>query len=198
MTMLLIGLLTALGLGLTMMSTVETWLSAGLRTSQELSYAADAAVARVQVDLAASSDWTSLLTAAQTAPPSAFNDGIRLVTLADATVVDLDAETRALQTATDDRCGSRAVNPNCPEWRLFAHAPIGGIVPGRLVNLPVYVAAWIADDPTDADGDAASDSNGRLLIRAAAFGPRGARRSVDALVGRAGSAAQMLSWRELR
>ena len=63
-TLLLVGLLTAVGLGLTMLTMVETWLGAGLRASQALSYAADAGVNRVQVDLTQSADWTTTLVAA--------------------------------------------------------------------------------------------------------------------------------------
>src|SRR6476660_9896458 len=59
-SLLLIGLLTAIGVGLSLVSIVETWLGAGIRTSQSLSYAADAGVARVQADLASSTDWMAL------------------------------------------------------------------------------------------------------------------------------------------
>ncbi len=114
MTMLLTGLLMALGLALTMLSTMETWLSAGLRTSQELSFAADAAVARVQVDLAVASDWSALLAAAAAGTASSFNDGDSSPRLSDATVLDLAAETGALQAVTDDGCGPALSNPDCP------------------------------------------------------------------------------------
>jgi hypothetical protein len=195
MTMLLTGLLTALGLALTMLTTVETWLSAGLRTSQELSYAADAIVARTRIDLTRSSDWTSILRSGA----STFNDGRSSIALADGTIIDLARETRALQSDSDGRCGSRAANPDCPEWHLFAHAPAADLVPGRVVETPLYVVAWVADDGFDGDGDPDADVNGRLLVRGRAFGLGGARRSIEVVCGRVAPAAiQMLSWRELR
>jgi hypothetical protein len=204
MTLLLTGLLSALGLALAVLSTVDTWLSAGLRTSQELSYAADAAVARVQVDLRATNDWTALLVAAVTSPPSAFKDDVLVKTLVDGTTVDLVVQTQRLQSETDARFGSTAANADSPQWRLFAHAPLADLVPGSVAFSSIYVATWIADDPGDGDADASVDANGRLMIRATAFGPGSARRSVEALVGRVGptgagaAAVRMLSWRELR
>jgi len=199
MTMLLTGLLMALGLALTMLSTMETWLSASLRTSQELSLAADAAVARVQVDLTLASDWSALLAAAAAGPISSFNDGDSSPTLSDATVLDLAAETGALQAVMDDRCGLAASNPDCPRWRLVARGHVSDLVPEPIVSSPVYIAAWIADDQEDADGDPERDANGRLLVRAESFAAGGARRSVEAVLRRTASGGvQVVVWRELR
>jgi hypothetical protein len=205
-SLLLIGLLTAIGLGLTLVGIVETWLSAGARTSQVLSSAADAGAARVEVDLAASSDWTTLLTAASSAPPSLFNDGQAVPMLVDRSVVDLSSETRRIQADSDSLYGSAAVNPDAPAWRLFARGALADLVPGRIVDAPVYLAAWLADDPADGDANPAADLNGRVLVRAIAYGIGGAKRSVEATVARVGpigfagrpSAIQIVSWRELR
>jgi hypothetical protein len=197
MTMMLTGLLTALGLALTMLTTVETWLSAGLRTSQELTYAADAALARVQVDLTASSDWAVLAGPGATIA-STFDDGKASIGLADGSVIDLVKETQALQVESDRRCGSSASDPGCPEWRLFAHAWVDALVPGGVPNSPLYVAAWVADDPSDGDTDPSTDRNGRLLVRAQAFGPRASRRSIEAVLGRVPAGTQVFAWKELR
>ena len=205
-TLLLIGLLTAIGLGLTMLTTVETWLGAGLRASQALSYAADAGIGRVQVDLTQSPDWTSTLVAAASGAASAFNDGATTPTLVDRSTVDLAAETQRVQGASESLYGDAATNPDTPAWRLFAHAPVTELIPGRVAESPLYLAAWIADDPSDGDRDPGADANGRLLIRATAFGSGGARRSVEATVARVGppgfagrpSAVRMVAWRELR
>jgi hypothetical protein len=199
MTMMLTGLLTALGLSVALLTTVETWLSASQRTSQELAYAAEAALARVEIDLSASADWSATLGGAVPGGASAFNDRRTAVTLADASSVDLLSVTRTLQAEADARCGARASDPDCPEWQLFAHAPLSALASDGVIASPVYVAAWIADDPFDKDGDPAADTNGRLLVRAQAFGAGGARRTVEAVVGRAAPAGvRLLSWRELR
>jgi hypothetical protein len=47
-----------------------------------------------------------------------------------------------------------------------------------------YVVVWVADDTAERDGDPSRDANGVLLLHAQAFGPRGARKSVDATVMR--------------
>ena len=105
------------------------------------------------------------------------------------------------------RCtGTRPRIPTAPAWRLFAHGPVSDLIPGRVADSPLYLAAWIADDPSDGDRDPGADANGRLLIRATAFGSGGARRSVEATVARVGppgsagrpSAVRMVAWRELR
>jgi hypothetical protein len=201
MTLLLTSLLTTLGLALMLLSTGEVWLGAAYRTSEELSYAADAAIARVQIDLARAVDWTPLLAAA--GPASAFNDGAELPQLADGSTIDLNAETTVLQARTDALYGSS--NPDRPVWRLFAHAPLSRLASGPLPPA-IYVAAWIADDVEDGDGNVLSDANGRVYVQAEAFGPAGARRGVRSTFARAAgagpggapSAVQLLIWREQR
>lgn len=205
MTLLLMSLLTAIGLGLTMVTMVETWLGAGIRTSQVLGYAADAGIARVQVDLTQAADWSPLLVAAASGVASAFNDGTTRPVLADRSVIDLSAETSRVQSTSDSLYGDASTTTDSPSWRLFAHGPVTDLVPGRVADAPVYLAAWIADDPSDGDGDPSTDANGRLMIRATAFGVGGARRSVEAIVVRIGapgsagrpSAVKLMAW-ELR
>jgi len=205
-TLLLMGLLSAIGLGLTMLTMVETWLGAGIRASQVLAYAADAGIARVQVDLTQAADWSPRLVAAASGAGSAFNDGATRAVLADRSVIDLSVETRRVQSTSDTLYGSASATADTPSWRLFAHGPVADLVPGGIADVPVYLAVWIADDPSDADGDPSTDANARLMIRATAFGVGGARRSVEATVIRVGapgsagrpSAVRMIAWRELR
>src|SRR3954470_9033765 len=87
MVLLVTGLLTALGLGAAMLTIVETWLSASHRTSSELTYAADAVVARAVVDLRGAADWTPALSSSLPAGASTFNDGVLGVRLDDGRVV---------------------------------------------------------------------------------------------------------------
>ena len=69
--------------------------------------------------------------------------------LVNRSVVDLSSETRRIQAESDSLYGSAAVNPDAPAWRLFARGPLAGLVPGRVVDAPLYLAAWLADDPAD-------------------------------------------------
>jgi hypothetical protein len=92
--------------------------------------------------------------------------------------------------------------------------------PGSQPSL-FYVVAWVADDPSEEDGDPTRDGGasippatgdrrlagaGILLVRAEAFGPSGARRALEATVARGQpvdastppSRASIVVWRELR
>ena len=64
---------------------------------------------------------------------------------------------------------------------------------------------WVADDPAENDGDPARDGMdaanpgaGILQVRSEAFGPGGARRAVEATLGRAGTGLRIISWRLVR
>ena len=153
-----------------------------------------------------SPDWTTMLVAAASGAASAFNDGATNPAIGDRSTIDLAAETRRVQTGSDSLYGDVAANPDSPAWRLVAHGPVTDLVPGGVADAPLYLAAWIADDPSDGDRNPGADANGRLMIRATAFGSGGARRSVEATVARVGppgsagwpSAVRMVAWRELR
>jgi hypothetical protein len=54
---------------------------------------------------------------------------------------------------------------------LLPRDPTGGLL---------FVAVWIADDSAEADGDRFRDTNGSLVLHAAAFGPALAHRAVQA------------------
>ena len=69
------------------------------------------------------------------------------------------------------------LSANRPVWQVLAHAPLERLTGTRAI--PAYVIVWIADDVDEADGDPLHDSNGVLMLRAEAFGLRGARRRID-------------------
>jgi hypothetical protein len=69
----------------------------------------------------------------------------------------------------------------------------------------VYAVVWIADDPSENDGEPLIDGDeaggqnpglGRLAIIAHAFGPDGIRRVVEATIVRSSEGVSVLSWRE--
>jgi hypothetical protein len=59
-------------------------------------------------------------------------------------------------------------------WRLYEYASLSQLA-GSDAGSPCYVAAWVADDPADGDGDPSIDANGILAIRAVAVGPGNTR-----------------------
>ena len=205
-TLLLVGLLSAVGLGLTMLTMVETWLGAGLRASQALrTRPMPGSIASRWIfrsrRIGRRRSWRRRLVEHPRSTMARRHRRSRTEAR-----FNLAAETRRVQTASDSEYGDASANPDSPAWRLFAHGPVGDLIPGRAADSPFYLVAWIADDPSDGDRDPAADANGRLMIRATAFGSGGARRSVEATVARVGppgftgrpSAVSMVVWRELR
>jgi hypothetical protein len=176
-------LLTALGAAVVMVTNTETNISANYKNSQEALYAADAAVERVVQDLLMVPRWNDILAGTS---QSAFVDGSFTTskTLPGGGVIKLDTATQQLQADSD---ASAAWGANNPQWRLFAWGPIKEMLPGDVIDSPMYVAVWIADDPAEADGNPAQDTNGTLTLHAEAFGPMGTRKVIEVTVARTSS-----------
>ena len=181
-------LLTALGVALMLVSSIETAISAYYRAAQEGLHVADAGIERALQDLLLAPSWTDILAGGVT---SSFIGSTTAPTLPDGSTLDLATETARLQREIDssDLWGS-----NNPVWRLYAYGPLARLAPTG-VGSAAYVAIWVADDPADGEPDAASgdsnplvDSNGILTLRAKAYGAMGVRRTVEATVLRAPAA----------
>ena len=203
--LLAVALLAALAVAVVTVADVETQVAANFRDGREALYAADAGLARAVAELSIAPRWTDVLTGAA---PSAFTDptltpeppggGARL---------DLAAATRELQALAD---AGRRWGANTPVWRLYAWGALAGLDPTGAIDSRCYIVVWVADDPSEVDGDPWSDANGRLLVRADAFGPGATRRGVAATVARDGSSGvgsggppapsgtRILAWRLVR
>ena len=189
-------LLTALGLALMLTTTTETMIANSFSLGVEGLYAADAGTDRAIEDLQALGDWTTVLSGQAT---SAFSDGpgtgdrltpagamlslARLVAMANCgkpagcTSADMDAIT-----------AERPWGPNNPRWRVFASGPFDNIAQTGTVNSLFYVVVMVADDPSEADSDPATDSNGVIVLRTEAFGPGESHRGIEVTVARADGA----------
>jgi hypothetical protein len=176
-------LLTALGAAVVMVTNTETSISANYKNSQEALYAADAAVERVVQDLLMVPRWNDILDGTS---QSAFVDGSMSASksLPGGGVITLSTATVQLQSDSD---AVATWGANNPQWRLFAWGPIADMLPGDAIDSPMYVAVWIADDPAEADGNPAADTNGTLTLHAEAFGPAGTRKTIEVTVGRTSS-----------
>ena len=92
---------------------------------------------------------------------------------------------------------------NNPRWRVYAHGPVSEFVPTDTVNSDFYLVVWVADDPSESDcnplrdGDPPQDCNsdgtvdapknsgaGVIQLRAEAFGPGGAHRTIETTLAR--------------
>lgn len=190
-------LLTALGLGLVMTTMSETMIAGNYRDSGEALYAADAGVERVMQDLLTVPDWNRILAGSV---QSSFIDGppSGTRTLPDGSAIDLGAMTNMLNCAKTSSCTDAEMNTwtperpygvNNPRWRLYSYAPLADIIETGTVLSPMYIAVWIADDQAETDGNPNVDggtANGRgvILMRSEAFGPGGARATIEVTVAR--------------
>jgi hypothetical protein len=205
-------LMTALGTALVVTTISETMIAANFGAATAAFYAADAAIERAFGDLRAAPDWNLALGGAS---QSAFADGPPngLRTLADGTVLDLTKIVNVANCNREDACNEsemdavsadRPWGANNPRWRLYAYGRLSEMVPVVSIASPFYVLAMVADDPSENDGDPGVDGDGEgnpgagvILLRAEAFGPRGAHRVVEATIARQ-PAVRLLSWRERR
>ena len=161
-------LLTGLGVSIVLMGTTETVLAAHDRTARALREASMAAVHLAVADLRAQPSWSAVL-GAGTGPLSAAPGRATDPTLTPAAPwggppLDLRQITVDVGAAADTGSGDAQL------WRLYEYGSLSGLIPGASTG-PFYVAAWVADDPADGDGDPLLDANGIVSVRGVAFGP---------------------------
>lgn len=209
-----IGALTfvlALGGALALATMVDTRIVGNYRQSSEVFHAADAAIDRALSELRSAPDWNVLLTGQQ---GSTFVDGPPGVrTLADGTAVDLVEATQMARCgrascSEADLVATTASHPwgaNNPRWQIYSHGFVRDLLPAGAIDSRVYIVVWIADDPSENDGDPLRDGTtpdnpgrGVLMALAHAYGPRGARRGVEVTFSREEQGLRLLSWREVR
>jgi hypothetical protein len=207
-------LLTTLGAALVLNSSAELAIAGNFRTSEEALYAADGAAERAMSDLQHSSDWDSVLNGAS---PSTFMDGspggIRGV--AAGATVDLTSATNIANCGHPAACtllemtASTADRPwglNNPFWRLYAYGPAASLVPGGNGRSSFYVVVWVADDQSETDDDPTRDGGdiqtnpgtGIIGLRAEAFGPQGAHKTLHLTLERRNGRIHIVSWRGSR
>ncbi len=157
--MMAVALLAALGLSLSVLTSVEMKVAANYTDAHEMMAAAETALEFAVRETLSIGDWSGIV-AGNTR--SVFVDGAPggPRTLADGSTVDLTALTAAL----DD--GS---------WHLFAYGTLS-----HLENLRsnAYIVVWAAPYPEGQDAV--------LALRADAFGSSGTRRAVQATISRWG------------
>lgn len=110
----------------------------------------------------------------------ASDAALELATQTLATAAEWDLVLRANRQAGDPRVALES--PGGP-WRLVLECRLSD-VSGNGEDDGEVLAAWVADDSEDADGDESTDSNGRLLLRGLAVGLAGGRAWSAATVAR--------------
>jgi hypothetical protein len=173
LALVLLCLVAALGAALVGLTTTERAMAGNQAGSVRARYAADALAERVVLDLASAPDWTAVLSGSSL---SSFLDLAAATGTPGLDLVDVPAVTTALQGATD---GASIVGADTPVWRLVAAGTLAGLTGLPRAGPPLFLAAWVADDPADADAAPAADANGIVQIRADAFGAGGLRQGVQ-------------------
>jgi hypothetical protein len=204
-------LVSALGAALILVASSETMIAANFRNSLGTLYAADAAAEKALAEVAMVADWDQLLNGSVR---SAFVDGSPVGTrLVNGTPVDLSQivalaschkTTTCSEAEMDAVTAERPWGANNPRWQLYAYGELEDAVTGA--ESPYYVLVLVGDDPSESDNDPLDDGGGTdnpgagaLLLRAQAFGPRNAYKTIEIAIARTGGGrVRLLSWRELR
>ena len=195
-------LLSALGLALILTTTTESKITGNYTHTQEAMYAADAAIERTVQDVLTIPDWNDMLSGAQR---SAFVDGAPsgTRTLPNGAVMDLGEATNMINCGKLTTCSVTDMNTSTtdrpwglrnPRYQLFAYGPSNAFIETGTLNSPFYVVVWVADDPADSDDDPTTDGNnvlntgsGVILLRAEAWGGRGAHKIIEVTLTRTDS-----------
>jgi hypothetical protein len=185
--MMTIALLAALAGSLTLAAITETSVAAHFRDAADARYAAEAAVEFALQEIAGVDDWSELLAGGQ----SALTDGPGGTRTVGAERIDLDR-------AAVDVAGAATAPPGAVHLPsvLYASGWFRDMLPGLAADSGTYVVVWLADRSPAPKETGAPPAT--LSLVGAAYGGRGARRAVEALVERADtSAVRLLAWREL-
>lgn len=178
-TLMALLVLVALTGALMPLTSSETAIAANHRLALQMRYAAEAALARAARELEDTASWNDVLAGRQR---SAAWDGQTAARLADGALLDLEEAALELGRAGAGRSGAgRGLR-----WQLYASGALSAVLPRDPSGGLLRTAVWVADDPTDGDGDPLRDANGALLLHAAAIGPARAQRAVQATLTRPG------------
>jgi hypothetical protein len=158
-----------------LVSDVDVLSAARHRDAERVLHAAEGALEFVIDELSLVPDWNGPLSGAT---HSRLRAALVLPAAAGGVVLDAVRVTLALQRASF----ASAWGTDTPEWQLFAHGNVQTDLP---LDVPgVYVLVWVADDVGESDGNPAADSNGTVVIRARAIGPRKSTCDVQAVASR--------------
>jgi hypothetical protein len=164
-----------------MLSNTEGNIASNYRQGSEMLYAADAAVERVVQDLLLVPRWNDILNGTV---QSGFVDDSTSPTTPSGQPLNLTTLTAEIQTQAN------ATNPwgvNNPQWRLFAYGPLADMAGTGTIQSNAYVVVWMADDPSETDGNPQADTNGVLTVLAQAIGANGTLRTVEVTVAKTDS-----------
>jgi len=194
--LLLLSILSAMGLGLALVASVDPMAGANQREAVSTLYVARAGLELAARELTNAASWDAWLSGATT---SALVDGPAsgVRTTPSGQVIDIERLTNQLLCARDAACSDAQVTAssrdrpwgvNNPRWRPFVYGAATHLGLGA-ASEQHYLVVWIGDDGTETDGRPdvdGSDGAGGGVVRvvAQAFGPFRSRQSVEARLSR--------------
>ena len=217
--LIVMAIVAAMGLGLALTTNLEPLAAANYEANRSAHLAAEAGVAIAVHELAGLADWDLALAGLVTS--SVLEQGYTTVDLPDGSHATLDELTARANCGSAGACtesertaftSARPWGPDNPLWRVFGHARLDQLVPDGAGLPPAIVVVWVSDDPAELDANPLADSgigpSGErrpggcvLAVRAEAFGPRFAHRTLVATVARPAPAcspgARLVSLRAL-
>ena len=210
--LLLTLLMSAFGVALALITSSDAMIAANFRDGQETRYAASAVAERTIAEVAAMSDWNGLLDGSVRS--TFFRSAPSGPQLADGSVLDVQElvslancqkKTACTSAEMDAVTADRPWGVNNPRWQLVSQGWLRDLLPAGSIDSAVFTVVFVGDDPLETDGNPLRDEPspgagaGTLAIRALAFGPRGARQTVEVTVvrGRDGD-TRPIAWRDRR
>jgi len=196
--LLLTLLISALGVALSLTASSEALIAANFRERQEARYAAAAAAERAIAEIEGVADWNQLLDGRMRSAffsgslpePRMLTDGSALVLEQLRNLASCRKETACSSAEMDSVTNERPWGINNPRWQLFAAGWLRDMAAAGVIDSAYYTVVMIGDDPLETDGDPLRDAPPAqagaavVVVRAYAFGPRGARHAVEATVAR--------------
>lgn len=210
LALLLMLMMSALGAAFSLITSSETMVATNFRNSQEALYAADAAAERAIGEVAAAGDWSQLLNGSVRStfvdgPPSGTRtlpSGVPLDLAQVVSQASCHKTTTCSSAEMDAVTADRPRGVNNPRWQLFSSGRLRDVLPVGSIDSAYYVVVLIGDDASETDGDPLRDATspapgaGIVTLRAQAFGPRNARRTVEVTIARTATGhVRLLSWR---
>jgi hypothetical protein len=202
-----LALFLAVTAGLVLMASMERRMAGAERARHAARGAAEVALERALQELAIAADLNEILA-------GSVRSGVAGADLSPNVgewgALDLSTLTDSLQR---EAAGANRWGADGQVWRLFGYAPldvlldaagpgasgaggVDGAAGGGAGGGAFYTVAWVSDDPADGDGNPSTDANGRVMVRAEAFGPFRSRQALVATVRRQGGSLELISWRE--
>jgi hypothetical protein len=213
--MMVMTIVSVLGLGLLLTTSLEPVTAANYESSIAALYAAEAGVAVAAHELGGMTDWDPVL--AGRTKSAVLDPPAGSIPAPDGAMVAVGALTNLANCGHESACSEaemtaltpeRPWGPNNPRWQPFGRLRLDRMAPGPPGSAAPEVVVWVGDDPAEIDGDPFTDSRPDaagmrpgsciVFIRAEALSPRSGHRTVTATVGRAdgrcGTGARLFSW----